>query len=376
MGLLAIKIKGKMEKFLYPVTPETMHEYAAKVLGPIQRGQCVTVEFYPHAGKRTWNKFLIKNLSLFKKELPEQKKFLLFYLDPIELTTESSLGYLQLLYSLIKKENEPTPESYREVFKAIKERVQRLLERGREVVFFLGKFDELKFLDTILANNLKALWEVDKKRVHFVFLVTKEVLSEDFLEEVGELSEALLQNVVSVPLLSEKDVDYSIKRQEHLLSYRFSEKEKEALKKISRGHPYALKLAAQLLAAAKPKDPSKFLKSQYQMQYLLNLIQEKNRKLELNPENQILVSGKLVKPIFSAREYGLLKEFLLRQDQLFSKDKIAEILWGEKESFEKYSDWAMTQMMAALREKISSLGVKPSSIKTIRGEGYVFSQQL
>lgn len=46
------------------------------------------------------------------------------------------------------------------------------------MVFFLGKFDELKFLDTILAHNLKALWEVDQKRVHFVFLVTREALSE------------------------------------------------------------------------------------------------------------------------------------------------------------------------------------------------------
>jgi len=365
-----------MEKFLYPVTPETMHAYAAKVFAPVRAGQSVTIEFYPHAGKRTWNKFLLNHLSLFKKELPDQKNFLLFYLDPIELTTESSLGYLQLFYSLIKKEGAPTPESYREVFRAIKERVQDLLRPGKELVFFLGKFDELKFLDTILAHNLKAILDEDEERVHFVFLVGNEALSEEFLKEIGELSEVVMQNVVSVPLLSEKDVDYSIQRQENLLGHTFSAAEKEVVKKIGRGHPYAIKLACQLLAANKPREPDKFLRSQYQMKYLWNLIQKKERNLELNRKNQILIDGRLVKPIFSAREYGLLREFLLKPDQLFSKDKIAEILWGEKESFEKYSDWAITQTMATLREKLSSLGVKPSSLKTIRGEGYIFTRQL
>jgi DNA-binding winged helix-turn-helix (wHTH) protein len=368
--------KPTQKPFFYPVTYETLHEYAQKVFTPIKMGQCATIQFYPRGGKRTWNKFLINNLKLFKQEFPEQKNFLLFYLDPIELTEESPFGYFQLLYSLIKKETAPMLESYREVYKAIKVRVDGLLKEGKEVVFFLGKFDELGFMSPLFANNLKAIWDIDKRKIHFVFLVTNEALVDEFLENLDELSEAIMQNLDSVPLLSEKDVDYSIKRQEETSKFTFSESEKKAIKEIGHGHPYIVKLACLLIASNKPKNPGQFLKSQYQMEYLKNLIQKKEKNLEVNKEGQLLIDGQPIKPIFSAREYELLREFFKEQDRLLSRDKIAEILWGEKESYEKYSDWAISQAIATLRKKLSSIGVGPASLKPIRGEGYVFTQRL
>jgi DNA-binding winged helix-turn-helix (wHTH) protein len=368
--------KPTQKPLFSPVTPQTLHEYAQKVFAPIRRGQCVTFQFYPHGGKRTWNKFLINNLELFKKEFPEQRNFLFFYLDPIELTEESPFGYFQLLYSLIKKEIAPMPESYRAVYEAIKARVGSLLKEEKEIVFFLGKFDELGFMNTLLANNLKAIWDIDKRRIHLVFLLTNESLTDEFLENLDELSEAVMQNLEFVPLLSEKDVDYSIKRQERMLNFTFSETEKKAIKEIGQGHPYIIKLACLLITSNKPKNPDQFLKSQYQIEYLKNLIQKKEKSLEVNEEGQLLIDGQPIKPIFSAREYELLREFFKEQDRLLSRDRIAEILWGEKESYEKYSDWAISQAIATLRKKLSSIGVGPFSLKPIRGEGYLFTQRL
>lgn len=85
---------------------------------------------------------------------------------------------------------------------------------------------------------------------------------------------------------------------------------------------------------------------------------------------------KPIKSAFSAREYELLKQLVENQDKVISRDKTAEILWGDKGSYEKYSDWAISQAIANLRKKLSSLGVDPSSIKPIRGEGYLFTQHL
>lgn len=233
------------------------------------------------------------------------------------------------------------------------------MKKGKEIVFFLGKFDELEFMSTLLANNLKAVWAIDKRRTHFVFLVTNEALTEEFLKGLGELSEAVMQNLEVVPLLSDLDVDYVIQRREHILNHSFADGEKQAIKKISQGHPYMVKLACLLLASHKPKNPEKFLTSQYQIEYLKNLIQRKEKSITVNKEGQLLIDNQFVKPVFSAREYELLREFLKKQDQLLSRDQVAEILWGETESYEKYSDWAISQAIATLRKKLSSLGVDP-----------------
>ena len=61
---------NKNDKYYYPVTPQTLHNYAASVFSPLRRGECVTTVWVPMAGRRMWNKFLIENIDLFETELP------------------------------------------------------------------------------------------------------------------------------------------------------------------------------------------------------------------------------------------------------------------------------------------------------------------
>ncbi|MBM3209246.1 winged helix-turn-helix domain-containing protein [Candidatus Shapirobacteria bacterium] len=56
-------------------------------------------------------------------------------------------------------------------------------------------------------------------------------------------------------------------------------------------------------------------------------------------------------------------------DAVISRDEIAEILWG-KESYDKYSDWSIDQMISQLRKKLNQLGISPKSLQTIRDRGY------
>lgn len=146
-------------------------------------------------------------------------------------------------------------------------------------------------MNTFLANNLKAIWDIDKRRIHFVFLVTNGSLTADFLKHLGELSEALMQNLELVPPLSEADIEYSIKRQESILKFTFSGEGKEAIKKIGQGHPYIIKLACLLLAPSKQKDPYRFLASRYQVEYLKNLIQKEQKGITISQEGQLLVDN-------------------------------------------------------------------------------------
>ena len=49
-------------------------------------------------------------------------------------------------------------------------------------------------------------------------------------------------------------------------------------------------------------------------------------------------------------------------------DEIGEALWG-KDSYDKYSDWAIDQLISKLRKKLETLGFK-NVLKTVRGKGY------
>ena len=60
-------------------------------------------------------------------------------------------------------------------------------------------------------------------------------------------------------------------------------------------------------------------------------------------------------------------------DKLRSRDEIGDTLWG-KESYEKYSDWAIDQLMSKLRKKLEKLGIK-DRLATVRGKGYKLLSQ-
>lgn len=362
----------KKETFSYPVTPKTMHWYAAKVFDSIRSGQCVTLQFHPSAGQRKHTRFLIDNIALFKEELPERSRFLFYFIDEIEMTEGSSAGYLRLLYSQILKRGSRLPSRYGELFKAVKARVRAILKEKKEIVFFLHGFDKLPFMDWVLASNLKAVWAINKRRVHFGFLVSRGFPRGEDLERLGELGQALIQNIVPIPLLGEEDVDYCINRHAHELKHSFSRGEKQAIKAVSGGHPHIIEATCMLLAANKPEKPEGFLESQDQIKYLKSFGLRKKMGLKVDQDGQVLVNDQPIQPIFSAREYDLLKTFVENPKRIITRDRIAEIMWGEKESYEKYSDWAMNQAMVTLRQKLVGIGFDPSCLKTVKKKGYSF----
>ena len=181
------------DSFLYPVTPETLHKYAEDIFAPIRRGECVTTVWVPMAGRRMWNKFIIENIRLFDKELPNYDKYLLTYIEPLDLTEESLTGYIRLMAKSFievalanKYVKKDVVNAYRAVFNndqatysLLLENLKKLLKEttdsGLEVIFFVGEFDELKFANTIFYNNLKSLWSGLYPRLHYIFLLRERV---------------------------------------------------------------------------------------------------------------------------------------------------------------------------------------------------------
>lgn len=89
-------------------------------------------------------------------------------------------------------------------------------------------------------------------------------------------------------------------------------------------------------------------------------------------DNQdIILKGVSLLRILSSTEYVLLKYFITKPNIVISRDEIAKILWPA-ETEEKYSQWAIDQAIKRLRDRLVSLRLSPTIIKSIRGVGYEF----
>jgi len=453
------KAKQK-DKFLYPALPATMHHYAASIFNPIRKGECVTTIWVSMAGRRMWNKFIIKNIKLFRKELPDYQKYLLIYIEPLDLTEESLAGYLRLMgksfieacqkhkkcqkaVDLADKTEifSQVTASYPALLEALKFLLNQAVESGLGVVFFLGEFDELKrFAKSVFYNNLKSLWDTFKPQLRYVFLSVADLTAPEITDSLGELNAATLQNVLYVPIRQRKDIDYLIDFWGKRWNFQFGEKEKKLIKKLCGGHPYLVKAASRIISnfdrrKTKIEDLEEILTTHYEMlsvarrifnlraeiekevlskiaqgeaipfsddlkrllvlglvekkrngKYepvgeLFNLMIEKYKKgLRLTPgreanglyldeeEGVVCYGGIPVEEKFTGQEYNVIKFFLEDPGKLKTRDKISEILWG-KESYEKYSDWAIDQVISKIRKKLKQLGAK-TKLVTVRGRGY------
>ncbi len=449
------------DEIIYPVTKETMHTYAKSIFDPILKGECVTAVWVPMAGRRKLNKFIIENIQEFEKELPHYDKYILSYVEPLDLTEESLVGYLRIIgESFIEtcrknphtKNNIPEnietlfnsqTSSYSELLDALRNLLLEITNTGLEVVLFLGEFDELSFGTKIFYKNLKSLWTRLYPRLHYVFLVTKVVDIQDYYSFWDELSEPILQNVLYIPLPYGKDFDYLLKRFSAEFETQISDEYIAVVQETCGGHPYSMKAAIRLLRDHAFTTPIQFeetLLENYELQsvasgiydrrspeeqdVLLKIIQDKEldesekkvtkfliqlglvidenenyrpfsrlflhtiekrmkrddntqfpRSLTFDPQTgAVLYSGKTVEEQFTRQEYSILTLFLQNPGKLLSRDDIGSVLWGDS-SYEKYSDWAIDQLMSKLRKKLKQIGSN-IDIATLRGRGYKFIQNV
>ena len=130
---------------------------------------------------------------------------------------------------------------------SLREILQTSIKSGFKVVFFLGEFDELDFANQTFFNNLKSIWSSLSPNLQFVFLLRERVTREENITRWGELNEAILQNIIYLPLLTGEDFEYVMDKlaKEYLVS--LTPEIKETLNGICGGHPYMLKVALRVI---------------------------------------------------------------------------------------------------------------------------------
>lgn len=427
----------------------------------------MTTVWVAMAGARRHNKFIIENLKLFKKELENYKKYLLIYIEPLDLIDESSVGYLRLICKSVvdvckrdkkyknSKEIKASTKvfdddsyQYSKLLDTLKLLLDKLIEDGLEIVLFLGEFDELEFANKVFYNNLKSLWARLHPNLHLIFQVRERVTRPENLTSWRDLNEVILLNVVHAPILGGKDIEYMFNRLSNELSIKFTSDEKTLMKRLCGGHPYSLKVAAKVvknrradklnksdlenvllnhfelrsiasgvfqirdnkekrvlrsiaergeISASADVEAAVFLekmgfikkspKGAYKLYGTLykntvlghtqsrSLSVSTRAGLEFDDETEAIIhNGKTIEEKFTRQEYSVLSMFLKNDHKILNRDDIGEVLWG-KESYEKYSDWAIDQLMSKLRKKLLSLRIR-NKLVTIRGKGYKLIQPV
>lgn len=435
-----------------PLPLETLESYARDIFTPIMRGESTTSIWVPMAGRRIINKFIIAYPHYFKKQLEDIEKYILVYIEPLELTDESNSGYLKLIsrsiIEEIKKKSERSlskeesyyysSDNYSDDLSRLEELILEVSRFEFKIILFLGEFDELQFANQMLYNNLKSLWVHVDRNIQYIFLVKEDVTRPELIKKFGELNELILKNVVYVPLLKEKDTDYVLDFFVSILNHEFTKDERELLKEVCGGHPYLIKSCSRLIALMRggkldPTHLAKYLidhfepRSACQKIYDLLIDEDKNllkqivsskikdlpasasylvrlslikniddywypfgslfasvivadgqnknltaiKPSELIFEEKngaIFIKGESVEDKFTRQEYEIIRFLLSDSTKLRSRDEIGEAMWG-KQSYEKYSDWAIDQVMSKIRKKLKTLGAE-KALSTVRGRGY------
>jgi len=110
----------------------------------------------------------------------------------------------------------------------------------------------------------------------------------------------------------------------------------------------------------------------------LTISQNYMKKLNLNPKDKLTVKNENIyngnKRILglSPQETQLLTGLLHQKDTLLTLEDIAKILWKDQ-YLEKFSLYAINKVIHHLRYKLKLNGVYTSTIRTVRGKGYVLN---
>lgn len=445
-------IATTQSEIIPPLTLETLHAYADEIFTPIKRGECVSTIWPPMAGRRIRNKFIISYPQIFESEIGKSDEYLLVYVEPLELTEESTTGYINLIIRSIQENYEclyhddpidqkdiSSTSSYAQSLENLSVLIKRIAAKNLKIVLFLGEFDELAFADHLFYNNLKSLWSKTNQGLFFVFLLLNDVVKPEQIDKFGELNELVLRNVVYVPLLNEGDINYLIDYFSKQFNRSFSNEERRLLIDVCGGHPYLLKSGVRLISLLddnklNEKALKELLINHYEprsaavkifnlltsteqnilrtvassslsqlptgaeMLVKLGLIKKNERgvfvpfgelfKSVIEKDQQkaieavsssgefhfdeksgaILIGNENIEEKFTRQEYEILSFFLKEPNKLRSRDEISEAMWG-KEAYEKYSDWAIDQIMSKIRRKLHSLGAGKFLV-TVRGRGY------
>lgn len=234
----------------------------------------------------------------------------------------------------------------------------------------------------------------------------------------------LLNNIYYYPLYGQTDTTTFIQYLSHKWTVPVTPKQTEHIRSLCSGHFWFLKDAVRQLRTQKewseesdgmtyrknmlissllPSERGALLKiltgrktfdleEQHSLQYLMKLrvITEDNHlmlpiikktllesvgtKHALTYENNMVYLNQVpIGKFFSRKEIRALKALVSKPGVIITRENLAQAIWPV-DTDTNYSDWAIDQIIARVRKRLPEFEISPSSIKSIRGKGYMYIQ--
>lgn len=93
-----------------------------------------------------------------------------------------------------------------------------------------------------------------------------------------------------------------------------------------------------------------------------------SKVLELK-DKDFAMNGVNITMFFSRKEYRVLLAFLKKRGQLLTREEVAHAMWPV-DTQAHFSEWAIDQLVARLRKRLTKLGLSGKMITSNRGQGY------
>lgn len=353
----------------YPVTPNTINNFAKQIMAAIRTNTSVTFLFPQNiGGTRAWIKFLLDKNSAdnIYNQINQTHHFIV--IEPYEMIEPTCKAFF---YSFLKQlPNKQEIKNYQEMqLDQILDQIHKIISQlvqSKPLAVFIVKLDTIPNFDDLYGNPL---YSICKKHLHKVIFIS--TLHEDshanILKRLNEFSEILNEHVINIPQLSNEDISHVINHWETKLNHKFNQIEKGLIHKHSNKSAHITKAICQLIAMTQEDDSSELGKQ------ISTMIQNKfsstnKRNIIKTRNNRFYLSDKDLTPDLTHTEQKILQTFLNYNDQFISREQIAKILWDDKIQ-EKYSDMAIDKSISLLRKKISKY--QPTTkIQAVKAKGY------
>jgi DNA-binding winged helix-turn-helix (wHTH) protein len=418
-----------MENFYYPLPRTYLIKRYAPLFEIIRKRQSGSFIGLPESAKSGYLRFLLEEKKIIKSLLHgfgTTHKILYFEPLPISITNP----YHWLFQLSIKLEafdshyKHPASDDPIVILTNIQKYILRIAQSQKHFTIIISSPEVWKKLPREAALALRSIWDISRKPPNnpcsLIFLC-------DFLDDslinqnkfFSPISDIMYENISYFPLMNFEETNYTIRRFQKFLHvkniqhfvkkiYRYtggyyevvvnivkicnSLKTKVSLSLIRScaNNTLILKNFTNIWNALDNKQRQKFMiiarniKTDLSTMLVLKktgLISQENKINSLwfkyyVHEKKYQVFGtkdkKTEKEYFTGKEYLVFEELLLHSGEVVTREKFAEILWTNL-SKEKYSDWAIDQLISRIRKKLN-LHNSDYSLITIKKQGYILTQ--
>lgn len=334
------------------------------------------------------------------------------------------------LHKELKTENTLSHSADEFVLESLRTMMKTTVKKYK-IIWIINNIEYLLSHYPSLFDNLLSLKHEFPDSCSFVFLSTINVASESVLKKVRDSKFEITKNLAYHPILSHEEAIKFAYAYARVQGSPYSRSEIEELCNLTGGHVLTIRIAVDRLTqlsreSAKPSvfrvlddyhvdvvcaDIWTYLHEE-ERDYLYEITRNKNYALPMNAyaryliktglikkttsgwvifsklfeqfirtqpnvtrvafnteTNQLMWRVKSLEDVFTKQEYSVLELLVKREEEIVSRDDIADTLWGEK-SYDKYSDWAIDKTVSMVRKKLLAVGLSEGSIKTVKKRGF------